>query len=179
MATPPSERIVPRKKSEGRSGRCKVGGKSAFELYSDFELPTSNLPTYSGAVELLRQVLERDPRIAYAVVFGATARGGTHAGSDIDLAVGLEPGTTVTTLELGALTADLEAAAHQHVDLTVLDEAPDPLAYRVFRDGVVLVERNHRALAERKAQAILGYLDFRPLEEIAVRGVLAAAARGR
>jgi hypothetical protein len=49
----------------------------------------------------------------------------------------------------------------------------------VFRDSLVLVERNHRALAERKARAILGYLDFRPLEEVAVRGVLAAAARGR
>lgn len=130
-------------------------------------------------MERLRQVLERDPRIAYALVFGSSGRGRTHAGSDIDLAVGLAPGTAMSTRELGALTADLEAAAQQHVDLTVLDEAPDPVAYRVFRDGVVLVERDHRALAQRKAQAILGYLDFRPLEEIAVRGVLAAAARGR
>ena len=134
---------------------------------------------YSGPVERLRQVLESDSRIAYALVFGSTGRGSAHAGSDIDLAVGLEPGTAVTARELGALTTDLEAAAHRHVDLTVLDEAPDSLAYRVFRDGVVLVERNHRALAQRKAQAILGYLDFRPLEAIAVRGVLAAAARGR
>ena len=134
---------------------------------------------YSGPVERLRQVLEHDPRIAYALVFGSTGRGRTHAGSDIDLAIGLEPGTAVTTRDLGALTTDLEAVARQHVDLTVLDEAPDPVAYRVFRDGVVLVERNHRALAQRKARAILGYLDFRPLEAIAIRGVLAAAARGR
>ena len=90
-------------------------------------------------------------------------------------AVGLEPKNRRDT-GTGALTADLEAAAHQHIGVTLLDAAPDPVAYRVFRDGVVLVERNHHALAERRARAILGDLDFPPLEEVAVRGVLAAAA---
>jgi hypothetical protein len=30
----------------------------------------------------------------------------------------------------------------------------------VFRDGRVIFERDHRALVERKARAILEYLDF-------------------
>jgi hypothetical protein len=55
-----------------------------------------------------------------------------------------------------------------------------PLAYRIFRDGRLLVERNHAALVARKARALLDYLDFRPIEEQCAAGVLrAAAARGR
>jgi hypothetical protein len=42
-----------------------------------------------------------------------------------------------------------------------------------------MVERDHAALVERKVRAILEYLDFKPLEELATRGVLAAAAHGR
>jgi hypothetical protein len=78
------------------------------------------------------------------------------------------------------LTARLESAAGRAVDLVLLDEAPAPLAYRIFRDGRVLVERDHAALVARKARALLDYLDFRPVEERCAAGVLrAAAARGR
>ena len=130
-------------------------------------------------VDALRRVLEREPRILYALLFGSGARGRMHAGSDLDVAVGLRRGASLTPGEIGRLVADLESAAGGPVDLVLIDEAPPALAYRVFRDGITILERDHRALAGRKAKAILDYLDFRPLEAIAVRGVLAAAARGR
>jgi hypothetical protein len=60
-----------------------------------------------------------------------------------------------------------------------LEPAPPALAYRVFRDGRVLVERDHARLVARRARAILEYLDFKPVEERCARGVLAAAGRGR
>ena len=130
-------------------------------------------------MDALRLVLERDPRIAYALLFGSGARDTMHAASDLDVAVGLQPGTTLETREIGALVSDLEQAAGRSIDLVILEDASPAVAYRVFRDGVILVERDHRALADRKARAILEYLDFRPLEEMAIRGALAAAARGR
>jgi predicted nucleotidyltransferase len=130
-------------------------------------------------VDALRNVLNRDPRIAYALLFGSGARDSMHAASDLDVAVGLEAGVSLAPRDIGALASDLERAAGRPVDLVLLDEAPPALAYRVFRDGITLVERDHRALADRKARAILEYLDFRPLEDVAVRGALAAAARGR
>lgn len=55
---------------------------------------------------------------------------------------------------------------------------PPALAFRAFRDGIILFDSDHRALADRKARAVLEYLDFRPIEALVVRGVL-AAARGR
>ena len=130
-------------------------------------------------VETLRDALTRDPRVAYALLFGSAARGTAHVGSDLDVAIGLRAGVTLEPREVGALIADLERAAGRAVDLVLLNEAPPALAYRVFRDGVVLVEQDHRALADRKARAVLDYLDFRPLEAIVVTGALRAAARGR
>jgi predicted nucleotidyltransferase len=127
--------------------------------------------------EALRRVLEADPRIAYALLFGSSVRG-MHGGSDIDLALGLSSGVELSVLELGDLAARLEAAAGRPVDLVLLDEAPPGLAYRVFRFGLELVVRDRRALVDRKARAILEYLDFRPVEELCTKGVL-AAARGR
>jgi hypothetical protein len=49
----------------------------------------------------------------------------------------------------------------------------------VFRDGRVIVDKNRRTFVEHKTRAILDYLDFRPIEMIAARGVLTAAAHGR
>lgn len=77
---------------------------------------------------------------------------------------------------LGCLTS----AVGRAVDLVPLDEATPALAYRIFRDGRVLVERDHGALVARKARVMLDYLDFKPIEEQYAAGILrAAAARGR
>jgi hypothetical protein len=130
-------------------------------------------------MDALRQILDRDLRIAYALLFGSAARGTAHPHSDVDMAVGLTPGAVLSPRDVGTLIADLERAAGRTIDLVLLDDAPPPLAFRIFRDGVTLVDRDPRALADRKARAILDYLDFQPLEALLARGVLASAARGR
>jgi len=127
----------------------------------------------------LRQALEGETRLAYALVFGSRARETAHAGSDLDVAVGLAPGSRLETHELGDLVSTLERATGRTIDLVLLDEAPPAVAYRVFRDGRAVLDRDHSTLVERKTRAILEYLDFRPIEQIAVRGVLTAAADGR
>jgi uncharacterized protein YutE (UPF0331/DUF86 family)/predicted nucleotidyltransferase len=128
-------------------------------------------------VEELRRALAADPRIAYALVFGSSARGAAHAHSDLDLALGLAAGVRLSALELGELAARLEDAAGKPVDLVLLEDAPPGLAYRVFRDGQPLLERDPRAMVERKARAILEYLDFQPFEELCARGALEGPRR--
>ena len=130
-------------------------------------------------LDALARALADDPRLAYALVFGSSARGSAGADSDLDVAVGLTAGVHLTALDLGELASRLEDAAGRPVDLVLLDAAPPGLAYQVFCDGRPLVERDRRALVERKAKAILEYLDFQPIEELCARGVLAAAVRGR
>jgi hypothetical protein len=60
----------------------------------------------------------------------------------------------------------------------LLDEAPPGLAYRIFREGRVVLERDRKALVERKTRAILEYLDFKPVEEMFTRAVLGAERGG-
>jgi hypothetical protein len=127
-------------------------------------------------LDAVRAVLEDDARVAYALVFGSAAREALRVGSDLDLAIAT--GTALSARDLGALVSRLEAAAGRQVDVVLLDEAPVALAFRVFRDGRVLVVRDRSAFVERKARAIVEYLDFRPIEERCTRGVLAAASRG-
>jgi predicted nucleotidyltransferase len=129
-------------------------------------------------IEGLRSVLEADPRVAYAILFGSRGRESAHDRSDTDLAVGLARGAPLSVTELGDLLSRLETAAEGPVDLVLLDEARPGLAYRVFRDGQVVFERDRVALVERKARAILEYLDFQPVEEAFTRAVLGAARRG-
>ena len=115
--------------------------------------------------------------MAYALVFGSSARGSDRSDSDLDVAIGLSEPLDVH--EIGDLISRLESACGRSVDLILLNEAPPALAYRVFRDGVPVVERDRQALVRRKARAILDYLDFKPIEELCTRGVLAAATHGR
>jgi hypothetical protein len=58
-----------------------------------------------------------------------------------------------------------------------LEDAPPGLAFRIFRDGVVIVQQDRAAMVPRKARASLEYLDFEPVEAECARGVLAAASR--
>ena len=124
--------------------------------------------------EALKSALETDPRIAYALVFGSAAKGTARPDSDLDVAIGTGA-ASLDLIALGGLAARLEAAAGRRVDLVLLEEAPAGLAYRIFRDGLVIVARDQAALAARRARATLEYLDFRPVEELCARGVLAAA----
>jgi predicted nucleotidyltransferase len=127
----------------------------------------------------LLPVLERDERIAFAILFGSGAQGKIHADSDLDVAIGLHRGRRMETQDLGALVSRLEAAVSgRRVDLVLICEASVPLAYRIFRDGLVILDRDHRALTQRKARAILEYLDWKPIEDLFTNAVLNAARRG-
>lgn len=128
-------------------------------------------------IDDVRRVLEAEGGLAYALLFGSAAREAMHALSDIDVAIEPAPGTVFDSIRLGQLAARLESAAGWPVDLVLMGEAPGPLAYRIFRDGQVLLERDRAALVSRKARAILDYLDFRPVEERCAAGVLRAATR--
>src|SRR5437016_784123 len=102
-------------------------------------------------LDALRRILEAEPDIAYALLFGSRARGTERTSSEADVAMELKPGGARDVRTLGALNARLTAAAGRPVDLVLLDEAASPLAYRIFRDGRLLVEHDHGAMVARKA----------------------------
>lgn len=115
--------------------------------------------------ESVTKVLRADPRIGYGLVFGSRGRGTARVDSDLDVAIGGMT-TPLSTLEIGDLIGQLEVATGCEVDLVLLDEAGPGLAYRVFKDGVIVLERDPAALADRKAWAVLEYLDWKPVEDL-------------
>ena len=122
-------------------------------------------------------VLADVPDVAFAVVFGSSVRGTAHARSDVDVAIGFGHGRRPAARELGAIVSRLEEVAGRTVDVVVLDDAPPGLAYCIFRDGVAVLVRDRTALVERKARAILEYLDFQPFEDAMSKTVLARRPR--
>jgi predicted nucleotidyltransferase len=108
---------------------------------------------YNHLMRGLREALEADDRIAYALVFGSQARGKASEGSDLDVAIGLANRASLSPLELGGLVSRLEqVTAPQTVDLVLLEEASVGLAYRVFRDGRPVFVRDRGAFVERKVR---------------------------
>jgi predicted nucleotidyltransferase len=128
--------------------------------------------------EAIRQVLARDGRIAFALLFGSAARRETTPLSDVDIAIGLSPGAPFGHHDRGDLASRLEEVTGRPIDLVVLNGAAPGLAYRAFRDGRMVLERDHAARVEAQARAILEYLDFKPVEEMLTRGVLKAIGHG-
>ena len=125
----------------------------------------------------ISSALAHVPGVAYAIVFGSSARGTRHARSDLDVALGFGQCGSPSARELGAAVARLEEATCQTVDVVLLDSAPAGLAYRVFRDGVTVLVHDRDALVERKVRAIIEYLDYQPIEQALSKAVLTHRAR--
>jgi len=127
--------------------------------------------------DALRLRLAQEAGLLFSVLFGSHARGRAHAGSDVDIAVALAPGSDIGA-HLGRLAADLERIAGAPVDLVVLSEAGPPLRWRILWHGEPLHVADRRTFVAAKARALVEYLDFKPIEDRCARGVLEAAARG-
>ncbi len=96
--------------------------------------PPSEL-CYIFTIDLLAARIERDLRIAYALVFGSRARETATAASDLDIAIGLEPQAALSLAELGELAADFERDSGHSVDLVVLNDRTKTLSTMAKADA--------------------------------------------
>jgi uncharacterized protein len=113
--------------------------------------------------ELLSPALDCDGVVA-AYLFGSRARGTARRGSDIDVAVWLDPrlGPRERLDRQLALAADLEGRAGD-VDVVVLNDAPPLLRHRVLRDGIVILDREPVLHVRLRTDALIEFLDTEPL----------------
>ena len=108
--------------------------------------------------------LARQTDIVAAYLFGSVARGQTHALSDVDIAVLLDPDIDRQTsverqLELMVMLDDI---ADREVQVTLLNRAPPLLAYQVIRDGILLYERSRHERIAFEVRTMKVYFDFKP-----------------
>ena len=102
--------------------------------------------------------------MAAVYLFGSVARGESRPGSDLDVAVLLEPAPergTYESLRL-ELRAELESDLGQEIDFMVLNHAPPDLAYRVLRDAVLVIEPDPSARVRFEVRARNEYWDLKP-----------------
>ena len=112
-------------------------------------------------LDRVRDVLQAEPSVRLAYVFGSAARAESRAGSDIDIGV--------VSTEAGAL-ADLAERLERElgldVDLLDLPRASPLLLREVLRDGVVVVCRDEVERAEFESRALAEYLDTQHLRDV-------------
>ncbi|MGH3870086.1 MAG: type VII toxin-antitoxin system MntA family adenylyltransferase antitoxin [Pseudonocardiaceae bacterium] len=136
------------------------------------EASESAAPSTPDLTERVRRLLDGEPGVLVAYLYGSHARSRVGPLSDVDVAVLLDDDNEERRLELTA--AITHAVAPARADVVVLNDAPLPLAYRVLRDGTVLVSHDDRARVEHWVRTVDRYLDMAP-----ARRALAAGTRNR
>jgi predicted nucleotidyltransferase len=109
----------------------------------------------------IRDLLESDPKIDFVLLFGSTARGEEREGSDLDLAVGLAPGTQEDSLSMRLRILSKLSGLSDRVDVVIASRAPPALAYRIARDSALVFARDERSVTRFRARAYGMYLDFK------------------
>jgi len=120
-------------------------------------------------LDRLRSFFETDHHGALAVyLFGSRARDASGPQSDVDLALLYsEPPTSQTLDSLPLLLkGDLEELLGLAVDVVVLNTASPDLCHRVFRDGIVLLDRDRRFRLRFEVKKRNEYLDFLPVLQL-------------
>ena len=119
----------------------------------------------ASSVERLQRAFRgRERGIAAVYLFGSVARGESRTGSDLDVAVLLEPAPergTFESLRLD-LRAELESDLGRDVDLVVLNHAPPDLTHRMLRDSVLVIEPDPSARVRFEVRARNEYWDLKP-----------------
>jgi len=140
---------------------------------------TANQRSASDAVEIVRQELERDDRVATAILFGSVAKGVGRRDSDLDLAVLASGDAEANALRAGLLelSARLAAASGRDIQVVLLDDVEPVLGRQVFSHGRTLLERDPRLTAGCLERILIAYFDgahHRRLMEEALDDRLAA-----
>ena len=122
-------------------------------------------------------MLQAEPALAAAWVFGSVARGEARAESDLDVAVLLrEPSADALSMrrELMRLAANLERAVGRRVDLVVLGLHDPIVAHRVLSEGQLVLDADPERRIAFTSDAVARYLDWSPLYEAAAARSLEA-----
>ena len=117
----------------------------------------------------LRSFFEADHHGALAVyLFGSTARGSSHPASDVDVALLYREVSATGTLDSLPLLlkGDVESYLGRKVDVVVLNTASPDLCHRVFRDGILILDRDRRFRLRFEVKKRNEYLDFLPVLQL-------------
>jgi predicted nucleotidyltransferase len=112
---------------------------------------------------VVRETLEASGVVRIGYVFGSVALGTSRPGSDVDVAVLLDPDTERTLMgPLAPMRRALERRLAREVDLVLLDRAPPDLVHRVLAAGKLVYERDRALRIQFEVRARNEYFDMLP-----------------
>ena len=120
-------------------------------------------------LEQLKDHLYQKDEIIFAYIYGSVARNQDTRLSDIDLAIYIGEDKKPAAGPFGYrsdLIAELQPLAGNAIDLIILNEAPNLLAYHVFKEGNLLFNKDPDLRTRVHAKTVDKYLDFLPMLKV-------------
>jgi hypothetical protein len=115
----------------------------------------------AGILQALRGVIDTEPAVRLAYLFGSCARGDAGPTSDVDVALlGNQP---IALTDLAAIGTRIGAVVHRVVDVVDLRGAPPLLCREVVAEGELLVVRDSSLKFDFEQEAVRRCEDTRPL----------------
>ena len=129
--------------------------------------------------QALARVVDNEPSVVAAYLFGSRARGTAGPLGDVDVGLLIAPGAddrAICDRVMDGLAVNLGT---DRIDVLSLNRAPSPVRYRVVRDGVLVVCRQAAVLEHFVAESVLTYLDFKPVRDRAFNRLRESIIGGR
>jgi len=115
-------------------------------------------------------------------IFGSAANNKETSESDIDIAVLINDRKkgkkTCESLKKTYYSASPRFSLRT-IDIVVLNTAPTFLKHRIIKTGKIVFDRNRRLRVRFVANAIIEYLDYKPIEDICLKAVAGRFRRAR
>lgn len=107
-------------------------------------------------------------------MFGSAVSGRQNIESDIDIAVLIDE-AKLKKKSYDALRnryySDSPSLSLRPLDIVILNTAPPFLKHRIIKTGKVIFDRNKKRRVRFTADAVLEYLDYKPIENICLNAV--------
>lgn len=117
----------------------------------------------------LKDHLYQKEEIIFAYIYGSVARDQANRLSDIDLAVYIDEDKKPEAGPFGYrsdLITELQPLAGNDIDLIILNDASNLLAYNVFKEGKLLFNKDPDLRTRVQARTVDKYLDFLPMLKV-------------
>ncbi len=108
----------------------------------------------------VREYLNKHPKVVFAYLFGGLARGRISPLSDVDIAIYLTDAADTTREKLEIMGKLNDLLKTDEVDLVIVNTAPLPLASRIIKHKIILVDKMPFVRHKFESLIIREYFDF-------------------
>lgn len=112
-----------------------------------------------NSIEKLKNFLDKDPNVIFALIFGSAATGKQKKGSDIDIGIYfIKPPDGLDLLDLMNVLSELTG---KEVDVVVLNNASAMLRHQVMKNRVVLTIKDIVLYRKFREKTISDYDEYK------------------